>query len=61
MIRQTCQFLQEFCSSRNETKMWTNKSSLKETEKIIHSSSIIVTKIIVVTKKVEQNHVAVKS
>ena len=57
-IHRTCQCLQEFCSSsRNETKMLNNKSSLKETEKPTHSSG----KIIVITKKEEQNHVAVKS
>ena len=61
MIRRTCQCMQEFCLSRNETKMYTNKSSLKETEKPFHSSGIIVTKIILVTKKEEQNYVAVKS
>ena len=50
MIRRACQCLQEFCSSRNERKMWTNQITLKETEKPIHSSGIIVTKIIVVNK-----------
>jgi len=50
MIRRACQSIQYFCSFTNETKMQTNKSSLKETEKSIHSSGIIVTKNIVVTK-----------
>ena len=61
MIRRICQCLQEFCSSRNATKMYTKESSLKETEKPIHSSGTIVTKIIVITKNEGQNHVAVKS
>ena len=36
MLRRACQCIKEFCSFRNETKMFTNESIWKETEKQIH-------------------------